>query len=96
MLYILNLYSAICQLYLNKKGKKNWSMISQTFLWRRHTYSQHVLIHKKELNVTDHEFSSVQLLSCVQLLQPHEPQHVKPPCPSPTPGVHTNSCPLSW
>ena len=22
--------------------------------------------------------------------------HARPPCPSPTPGVHSNSCPLSW
>ena len=28
-------------------------------------------------------------------LRPHELQHTRPPCPSPTPGVHTNSCPLS-
>ena len=28
-------------------------------------------------------------------LQPHEPQHIRPPCPSPTPGVHPNSCPSS-
>ena len=27
-------------------------------------------------------------------LQPHEPQHARPPCPSPTPGVYPNSCPL--
>ena len=25
-------------------------------------------------------------------LQPHESQHARPPCPSPTPGVHPNSC----
>ena len=25
----------------------------------------------------------------------HEPQHTRPPCPSPTPRVHPNSCPLS-
>ena len=29
-------------------------------------------------------------------LWPHEPQHTRPPCPSPTPGVYPNSCPLSW
>ena len=29
-------------------------------------------------------------------LRPHGPQHARPPCPSPTPGVHSNSCPLSW
>ena len=28
-------------------------------------------------------------------LRPHESQHAKPPCSSPTPGVHPNSCPLS-
>ena len=28
-------------------------------------------------------------------LQPHESQHDRPPCPSPTPRVYTNSCPLS-
>ena len=28
-------------------------------------------------------------------LQPYEPQHARPPCPSPTPGVHPNPCPLS-
>ena len=28
-------------------------------------------------------------------LWPHGLQHARPPCPSPTPGVHSNSCPLS-
>ena len=28
-------------------------------------------------------------------LQPHESQHTRPPCPSPTPEIYTNSCPLS-
>ena len=37
------------------------------------------------------QFSSVVSDS----LQPHESQHTRPPCPSPTPGVHSNSCPLS-
>ena len=29
-------------------------------------------------------------------LQLHEPQHARPPCPSPTPRVYPNPCPLSW
>ena len=29
-------------------------------------------------------------------LRPHESQHTRPPCPSPTPGVYPNACPLSW
>ena len=28
-------------------------------------------------------------------LWPHEPQHARPSCPSPTPGVYPNPCPLS-
>ena len=28
-------------------------------------------------------------------LQPHESQHARPPCPSPTPGVHSDSGPSS-
>ena len=28
-------------------------------------------------------------------VQPHEPQHARPPCPSPTPGVHSDSRPSS-
>ena len=41
------------------------------------------------------QFSSVQLLSRSSALQPHEPQHARPPCLSPTPRVHPNPCPLS-
>ena len=31
-----------------------------------------------------------------ETLQPHESQHARPPCPSPTPRVYSNSCPLNW
>ena len=39
-------------------------------------------------------FSSVQFSRSVMSdsLWPHEPQYTKPPCPSPIPGVHPNSC----
>ena len=39
------------------------------------------------------QFSSVTQ-SC-PTLWPNEPQHARPPCPSPTPGVYPNSCPSS-
>ena len=29
-------------------------------------------------------------------LRPHEPQHTRPPCPSPTPRVYSNQCPKCW
>ena len=42
-------------------------------------------------------FSSVQFSHSVvsDSLRPHESQHARPPCPSPTPGVHSDSRPLS-
>ena len=41
--------------------------------------------------------SSVQISRSVvsNSLQPHEPQYARPPCPSSTPRVHPNPCPLS-
>ena len=42
-------------------------------------------------------FSSVQFRRSVvsDSLWPHESQHARPPCPSQTPGVNSNSCPSS-
>ena len=56
-----------------------------------------------KLNVKRHstsfviQFSSVQFSRSVvsDSLQPHELQHARPPCPSPSPGIHSNSGPLS-
>ena len=41
--------------------------------------------------------SSVQFTGSVMSnsLWPHGLQHARPPCPSPTPGIYSNSCPLS-
>ena len=44
------------------------------------------------------QFSLVQFSHSVMSnsLWPHGLQNARPPCPSPTPGVYPNSCPLSW
>ena len=44
------------------------------------------------------QFNSVQFSHSVMSdsFQPHGLQHARPPCPSPTPRVYSNSCPLSW
>ena len=59
-----------------------------------HTSNQHI-VHFKTMGVC--QFSSVQSSGSVMSnsLQPHELQQAKPPCPSPTPRVYPNSCPLS-
>ena len=43
------------------------------------------------------QFLSVQFSCSIESdsLWPHESQHARPPCPSPTPGVHPDSCPSS-
>ena len=60
------------------------------------TYHLHKAYHVPD--ATQSTFSSVQF-SCSVMpcsLWPHEPQHARPPCPSSTPGVHSNPCPSSW
>ena len=48
--------------------------------------------------ITQFIFSTVQFSwsAVSDSLQPHGLQHDRPPCPSPTPGVYSNSCTLSW
>ena len=50
----------------------------------------------KESDMTE-ATASVQFSHSVvsNSLRPHELQHARPPCPSPTPGAYPNSCPLS-
>jgi len=50
-----------------------------------------------ESPVDGFQFSSIQFSHSVvsDSLQPHEPQHARPPRPSPTPGVYPNPCPSS-
>ena len=51
---------------------------------------------KKKSITSQSDFSSVQFSSVVSdSLRPHELQHTRPPCPSPTPKIHSNSRPLS-
>ena len=48
---------------------------------------------KNHLLNTSVQFSCPVVSNC---LWPHGLQHARPPCPSPTPRVYSNSCPLSW
>ena len=65
------------------------------FLWLgkvRKKYSSS-LTRCKELSILIIVQFSCSVVS--DSLRPHESQHARPPCPSPTPGVHSNSYPLS-
>ena len=52
---------------------------------------------KQYCDITSHVLSSVQFSCSVvsDSLWPHETQHTRPPCPSPTPGIYLNPCPVS-
>ena len=58
------------------------------------------LLSAREVTVLseEHWCASVQFNHSVvsNSLQPHESQHARPPCPSPTPRVYSDSCPSSW
>ena len=65
-----------------------------TYIW---TYSVCACTHMHLLTyISAH--TSVQFSHSVvsDSLQPHGPQHARPPCPSPTPRVYRNSSPMSW
>ena len=75
-------------------GSKSWHK-SQHFgvcLWRQNKH--------KEINYMKYLFSSVQselkMSVTSDSLWPHGLQHTRLPCPSPTPGAYSTSCPSSW
>ena len=57
-----------------------------------------VQVKKPYFHTNIHFINSVQFSRSVMSdsLWPHELQHARPPCPSLTPGVYPNPCPLSW
>ena len=76
-----------------------WSIVGK---WQvsPHFSKYHVAIGNRERTITKGiclSALSVQFRHSVMSnsLRPHESQHARPPCPSPTPGIHSNSCPLS-
>ena len=76
------------------------TLISTFWLWKRISLRKYTLKHLgiKVYDVCNlHSSRSVQFSRSVMSdsLQPHEPQHARPPCPSPTSGVYPNPCPLS-
>ena len=65
--------------------------------WVEHSLLDFVFPESKGPVLSSVQFSSVQFSCSVvsDSLRSHELQHARPPCPSPTPGVHPNPCPLS-
>ena len=78
----------------------NWWMVKKNVVYPYHGIYIYIHIHTY-IYVYVYiciYISSVQFICSVMSnsLWPHELQHARPPCPSPIPGVYSNSCPLSW
>ena len=75
-----------------------WLRCSENILRRKQHLSQDLELSGSQLRPFKlYYLTSVQFSRSVvsNSLWPHEMQHARPPCPSPTPGVPTNPCPLS-
>ena len=78
----------------NSLGENKWKV---WFMWQwgmKAELRRWIVVRKNSSlkpYCSDFQFSSVAQ-SCLTL-RPHESQHTRPPCPSPTPRVHPNPCP---
>ena len=75
--------------------QQHWNCVFSPMIWGRR---QEERTGPRSFYSLINLFSSVQFSHSVvsDSLQTQELQHARPPCPSPTPGVYPNSCPLSW
>ena len=71
--------------FLNAEFKPAFSLSSFTLIKR--------LFSSSSLPAFQFQFSHSVVSDS---LRPHGVQHARPPCPSPTPGVYSGSCSLSW
>ena len=84
-----------------KDASKKQSLVFICFfdvtLWSLYVITLCNTVHWLHLHYKLIQFSSVQFSRSVvsNSLRPHESQHARAPCPSPSPGVHSNSHPSS-
>ena len=70
----------------------NWGLLHCRWILYQLSYEGSPFSGKDYVNWCSVQFSRSVMSDS---LQPRESQHARPPCPSPTPGVHSNSRPSS-
>ena len=77
-------------------GQRNWVDYNpwghKELDMTKHTHTQYKLGFPKWSSFLSYQFTHSVVSNS---LRPHEPQHAKPPCPSPTSRVYSNLCPSS-
>ena len=84
---------------LRWRGKCHWSIKCYSLLWSCTNFKECDTGTGRDRQCNKPEGTSSVQFSCSVVsdsLWPHESQHARLPCPSPTPGVHSNSRPSSW
>ena len=81
----------------HKTGRSSWRHF-WVEAFESHVGVSELLSDAVALGSRKYSPSSVQFSRSVvsDSLWPHEPQHARPPCPSPALRVYPNSCPSSW
>ena len=79
--------------YINYFQALNKNKSKRTFKYKKYVFSQRTTLVIKLLQF--YQFQWVQSLSRLWLFVTQGLQHARPPCPSLTPAVYSNSCPLS-
>ena len=75
-----------------------FGLFQSRLCWFRSVQCVYLVVPRLVRGVHSIQFSSVQFSHSVvsNSLQPHGLQHVRLPCPSPSPGAYSNSYKLSW
>ena len=82
-------------MYLDRENKVfQQLMLEQLYIYMQNKEPQLITIHSScHIQKLTLKIPSVQFSHSVvsHSLQPHESQHARPPCPSPTPGIHSDT-----